>query len=427
MAVVILVTGALTVFMVTRGMEWYNKVSVGSGSQQSDEPAEPVEEKQTVFNILLTGYGGSGHDGSYLTDTLMLASIDTEAKKVMLISIPRDLWVRFPTDEPDEEYYAKVNSVYQAGLFPENYPGIPEEYQGEDNAPSLIKDTVEEITGLEVDYFVGIDFSGFVKAIDELGGIEVDVERAFSDYAYPAAGKEDDLCGREPKPTQTEDEAREQRERIEAMTPEEREAWENRPVEELTEEEFLKIATEEPQIAFPCRYETLTFEAGPQTMDGETALKFARSRKSLQDGGDFNRAARQQRVIKAVTDKVLSVGFIPRIIPTFDTLADHVRTDMPISQLQQFLGEAPNADQYQIDNFVLTADELLVLDVSFDGQSILVPAAGIDDYSQIQQTISNVIAGITPTPTPDPNAPATDAAELEETDLDAEESSNESD
>lgn len=411
---ILLLTGVITVFLVSRGVSWYQKVMVGP-QDQTEEPAQPEEEKQTIYNILLTGYGGFGHDGSYLTDTLMLANIDMEQKKVMLISVPRDLWVRYPSQDPDETSYAKINSVYQAGLFPDNYPGIPEKYQGEDNAPALIKDTIEEITGLEVDYFVGIDFSGFRKAIDALGGIEVDVERAFDDYFYPVSGMEDDLCGREPKPTLTEDQQREQRERYEAMSPEEKEAWDNRPVEELSETEFQKIATEEPQLAFPCRYEHIHYDAGLQEMDGDTALKFARSRKSLQDGGDFNRAARQQKVIEAVKERVLSVGFIPKIIPTFDTLSDHVRTDIPLDQMRMFLGEAPNADQYQIDNFVLTADELLMLDVSADGQSILVPAAGIDDYSEIQQTIQNVIAGITPTPTPDPSQ-ATPSGTLQEED-----------
>lgn len=405
------------IYVFVKGFSLYDTIKIDSGNDATAKAA-PAKKEQKVFNILLTGYGGEGHDGSYLTDTLMIAHIDTEKQKVVLFSVPRDLWVAYPTED-NEEYYSKINAVYQSGLFQENYPAIPDQYAGEENAPQLIKTVMEDVTGLEVDYFLGVDFSGFTKAIDTLGGIEVEVERTFDDYFYPIAGKEEDLCGREPQPTLTEDELKGERERYEAMSPEEKEAYDNRPVAELNENEFQKIATEEPELAFPCRYEHLHFDAGMQTMDGETALKFARSRKSLQDGGDFNRAARQQRVVEAIKDKVLSIGFIPKILPTLDTLSEHVRTDMPLSQIQKFLGEAPNADKYAISTFVI-GDEFMSYDVSYDGQSIVVPKTGIDDYSEIQQAVQNVVQEITPTPTPDPSIQDSEAtgseASIEEDD-----------
>lgn len=395
------VFAVLLLFLIFKFYSFYQNVKIDT--PKSGQAVAPKEEK-TTYTILLTGYGGEGHDGSYLTDTLMLASIDMKKKNVVLFSIPRDLWITFPTDDPEDVYYSKINSVYQAGLFPDTYPFLPEKYIGEENAPALIKEVVKDVTGLEVDYFVGVDFDGFRKAIDTLGGIEVNVQRAFTDYLYPIDGKEDDQCGYTPKPTMTEDQAREYREKIERMSPEEKEAFENRPITEYTEEEFQYVATAEPELAFSCRYETLVFEAGPQTMDGETALKFARSRKSLQDGGDFNRAARQQLVVEALKSQVLSIGFIPKILPTFETLSEHVSTDMPLSQMQTFLKEAPKADEYKISTFVLSTDNLLTVDTSSDGQSIVIPLAGQDDYSEIKATVQNVVLGITPTITPDPQA-----------------------
>ena len=78
---------------------------------------------------------------------------------------------------------------------------------------------------------------------------------------------------------------------------------------------FYDNITASPQDAFPCRYEHLHFNTGVQHMDGKTALKYVRSRHALQDGGDFGRASRQQRFLSAVKDKVLSVTFIPKIVP----------------------------------------------------------------------------------------------------------------
>lgn len=391
----------IVLFVIFTFYSFYQNVKIDTPG--GAKAAVPKEEK-TTYNILLTGYGGEGHDGSYLTDTLMLASIDMKKKTVVLFSIPRDLWVEFPTDDPDDEYYSKINAVYQAGLFPDNYPFLPDRYTGEEDAPTLIKEVVQSITGLEVDYFIGVDFTGFRKAIDTMGGIEVNVQRAFTDYLYPIDGKEDDQCGYTPKPTMTEDQTREYRERLEKMNEEEKKAFEERPITDYTEEEFQYVATAEPELAFPCRYEVLAFEAGPQTMDGETALKFARSRKSLQDGGDFNRAARQQLVVEALQSRILSIGFIPKILPTFETLSEHVSTDMPLSQMQQFLKEAPSAGDYRISTFVLSTDNLLSIDTSSDGQSIVIPSAGLDDYSEIKSTVRNVVLGITPTVTPDPDA-----------------------
>jgi anionic cell wall polymer biosynthesis LytR-Cps2A-Psr (LCP) family protein len=281
-------------------------------------------------------------------------------------------------------------------------------------AAQLLKRVIARITGLEIDYFVAIDFQGFIKAVDTLGGIEVDVERTFDDYLYPVTGKEDDLCGRVPKPTLTDDEMRQWLEDYNNKSPEEKEAFDNRPMAEWTEEEFQKVATESPQLAYPCRYEHIHYDAGKQEMDGESALKFARSRKALQDGGDFNRAARQQRVIQAVRDKVLNVGFLPKILPLLEDLDDHIRMDIPFDASQKFMGEGQNAASYDIDTTVLSDDNYLQISTSADGQSILIPKEGIGKWDDVQTYVFNYVNEITPTPTPDPTIEASKEAELDE-------------
>ena len=200
--------------------------------------------KKTYFNPLITdngrvnflilGINGDGGLDKDLTDTIIFASLNTETKKVGLISIPRDIWV--------EEIKAKINTAYH--------------YGGTD----LAKETTENILGQPIHYFGIVNFNSFGQIIDYLGGVEVDVETAFDDFKYPVFGKENDLC--------------------------------------------------EGDKELSCRYEHLHFEAGKQIMDGAMALKFSRSRNSESDEGtDFARSNRQQKVILAIKNKVASKDF----------------------------------------------------------------------------------------------------------------------
>ena len=340
-------------FLIFKLISFYNDIhtpSVASGVQ--DKP-------KNIYNILLLGYGGGMHQGAYLTDTMIVAHVDLEKKKAVLISIPRDIWVKVPTRS--DSFYSKINAVYQMGLFPEDYPDLDRKYISSENPSGLVKKVVGDVTGLKIDYYVAVDFQGFVNAIDTLGGVNINVTNSFTDPECPIEGKEDDLCGKKE--------------------------------EDLPELE--KIATESAVLAFPCRYETVTFTKGLTQMDGETALKFARSRHSLEDGGDFRRAQRQQQVIDAVKNKVLSINFIPKIVPFIDELGDHITTDV---KADRFILEGPNAGKYSIATYVIS-NEFTTETRSENGQYIIVPRTGIDDWDEIHTVISNRLKGITPTPT----------------------------
>lgn len=327
---------------------------------------KPIPKEKKVFSLLVMGYGGAGHDGAYLTDTMMVLRLDLEKHTALVVSIPRDIWVEIPTTT-DEKFYRKINSVYQTGLFRENYPAVPAKYEGEQGASELIKETVGTIVGFPIDNYIALDFDGFKQAVDTLGGVDINVERAFTDIEYPIDGKETDLCGVDPN--------------------------------DLAKfEELEKIATESPEVAYPCRYETLQFEAGMQHMDGATALKFVRSRHSLQDGGDFGRAKRQQLFLDAIRGKILSVSVIPKILPLMGDLEKNLRTDMSLELINKFLAESPDREKYVMQQFILTTDNYLEADYSSDGQYILVSKAGQDSWTTLHKDISNTIAGISPTP-----------------------------
>src|SRR3990167_1772618 len=133
-----------------------------------------LDSDNNRVNVLLLGTGGTGHEGPDLTDTMILASLVEDAKDVILISIPRDLWAG--------NISAKINHAYAYG---QEKDGV---------GLKLSKETIESLLGLPVHYAVRVDFSGFVKAVDLVGGLDVDVESPFNDTRYPIAGKEDDLC-----------------------------------------------------------------------------------------------------------------------------------------------------------------------------------------------------------------------------------------
>lgn len=347
---------------------------------------------KTNYSFLLLGYGGGAHDGAYLTDTMMIININTKTKKVHLISIPRDLWVKLPT-KSGSDFHAKVNTIYQTELFPNTFPDVDTKDSKSKDDATLTKLVTGGITGLTVDNYGGIDFAGFAAVIDKLGGVDVKVEKTFDDYEYPIDGKEKELCGKDEDFKKIEPFLNGQGDPSQSA-----DLFKDKP--DL--EKFYKDITDDPVSAFPCRYEHIHFDKGTQHMDGKTALKYVRSRHSLQDGSDFGRATRQQHLIEAVKDKILTVSFIPKIVPLMDELKQYVKTDVPPETIQVLIKEIPHVNEYKITTIVLTTENSLQNGRSNDGQYILIPQAGMDNWAGVRKIINNSILGITPTPTPGP-------------------------
>lgn len=322
-------------------------------------------------NILLLGIGGGTHDGPNLTDTVIFASIDQKAKKITMVSIPRDLWI------PDLQ--GKINTAYS---------------DGQDNGSKgliLAKATVQKILNQPIDYGFRIDFSGFTKAVDLVGGLDITVDRTFDDYAYPIEGKEDDSCGH---------------------TAQEISDWSN-------------SATPSADLDFfPCRFMHLHVDQGEQHMDGTTALRYVRSRHALgPEGTDFARSKRQQKVITAFKEKILSAQTLlnpAKIIDLVNTLKDSIDTDIRQDDYAGFVVMAEKMKNAKIENAALDMGEgdrlgLLInppISAEYSNAWVLAPRTGGNDFSEIQQyvacmiTTANCIVGengiVTPTPTPTP-------------------------
>lgn len=127
-------------------------------------------------NIVLLGIAGGMHDGSDLTDTILVLSFQRQSQVLSMISIPRDLWSDTLKD--------KINSAYHYGQDKKKGGGL-----------TLSKAIVSDVVGLPIDYSLVFDFSRFRDIIDLVGGVTVTVPAAFSDTEYPIAGLENDECG----------------------------------------------------------------------------------------------------------------------------------------------------------------------------------------------------------------------------------------
>lgn len=342
-ALVFLVTASATFAYLTLS-EMFVKPVPPSNPEIPELSTTPTPDPLAAYTIALLGHGSPGHQGGLLTDSIMLVHIAPRAERVTLLSVPRDIWVELPliqTAEGTETRGYKINASYAIGKDLRQYPDRPEQFGGKAGGGMLASYALERVTGLPIKYFVAVNFDAFKQAIDQLGGIDVRVPRGFVDPYYPLAGKEANTCGFS-------------EETIAALT--------------------ATLSGELLDQAFTCRFERLMFDAGKQTMDGETALKYVRSRHAPESGGDFNRALRQQSVVEALKDKIISLQFIPKIPQLLTTLSRNIETSIPPDQIHVWINSADTLQTYEISHIVLTSETVLTHGRSSDGQYILQPA-----------------------------------------------------
>lgn len=282
---------------------------------------------ENMVNIVFLGMGGEGHDGGSLTDSVTLASFNYAKKEVNLIAVPRDLWYSG----------RKINSVYPI------------------EGSSGIKNNLSQITGLKVNYFISVDFAGFIKAVDALSGIEVDNPKYWEDNFYPVKGKEQELCG---------------------FTPEQN--------AELNQK--FKGFTLEKQ--YTCRYEQLQFNQGLVALDGTTALKYIRSRHSAQYGSDFSRGERAQAVLLGIGKKLFAQSLLEPGNSALPKLVSLVSSDINLKMVPTILKTLGNVAGYTVKHTNLTDENVLVGANGPNGAYILVSKAGTDDFSVVRALIT---------------------------------------
>ena len=160
--------GVFGLLLVLGGFALYSAYSP-SHNKVPNHFAEGMSQDRV--NILLIGVGGDKHPGSGkdLADSILFVSLKPSTRQAAVISIPRDLWVRVGRHGTH-----RINAAHAIGND-SGYPG---------KGPGLLCDTVSQIFSQPVHAFIRVDFSAFEKLIDDLGGIDVNVERGFYDYLF---------------------------------------------------------------------------------------------------------------------------------------------------------------------------------------------------------------------------------------------------
>ncbi len=309
----------------------------------SPSPLSPNLSQAQQLNVLLLGYGGPGHQGGYLTDVILVARLDFAAKKLKLIHIPRDVWVNG----------AKINAALPMGLKSGNYPtsdlGKDKIIQGS----YLTKQAVNQVTGIQPDVVIAIDFSRFAQAINSLRGIEVQVLKTLDDPWYPVTGRELELCGKTP--------------------------------EEVTQLSNT-LSGFELEKQFPCRYEHLEFNPGTVHMDGDTVLKFVRSRHTT---SDFDRGERQIQVLLAIQDKLFSLKALEHIPQFFSTLTKAVKTDLTLDLVQNLAPKLIHLQSFTVTKISLSTANVLSSIKTSTGASALTSKDGDGNWIGVHQYVNN--------------------------------------
>lgn len=274
-------------------------------------------EESGRINILLLGKAGENYPGKDLTDTIIVASINTKTGQASLLSLPRDLYVPIK----DGATFTKINAVY----------GINEK---EEDPFFLIRKTITSLLHIEIHYTIAVNYDAFITIIDALGGINVMVDQDIYDTRFPG-----------------------------------------------------------PNYS----YETFELKKGFHALDGPTALKYVRERHS-DPRGDFGRAERQQKTIKAIKNKAFSTQTFLNPLTLhklLTSLEKNIRTDITLEEIGRFIEIAQKTDLENIETLVVDAwrkESLLRVSHIYlqNGQRmfVLVPRTGT--FEEIQELSENI-------------------------------------
>ena len=267
-------------------------------------------------NILLLGMGGKNHPGGGLSDTIIILSIDWKDKKTAFLSLPRDFWVN-PGNGCGS---SKINAVYFCG---------EQNIKKTGGGLKLMNQTVEKIAGVPIHYNVIIDFDGFKKLIDRVGGADVVVEKDLYDPFYPAPNMID--------------------------------------------------------------YEPFRIKKGPQHLDGKTALKYVRSRETTSDFDRSRRQQQVLSDLKEKLFSVETLINPIKITDILNILGDHLHTNFSLAEIKSLSEEIKSVDTKDMISRVFdTSPSGPLISTQDERGYIIMPRKGLNNYTEIQEIVQNI-------------------------------------
>ncbi len=245
-----------------------------------------------------------------------------------MLSIPRDLWVDVPGDG-----HQKINGTYVVGKqneYKEN--GYPEGGMGQ------LEQVVSDSLDLPIHYYALVDYNALRQAVDAVGGIDITVKSIDPRGLY------------------------------------------------------------DPNIDFSTRGPLVKLTNGRHHLDGRQALNLSRARGDAYNSygfpaSDFNRTENQRQLLVALKSKAVSAGTLSnpsKLSSLADALGNNIETDFKLSEVRRLYDLSKKVDNSRIQSLSLNlanGKNLLASYASPNGQSALIPEAGLDDFSDIQAFI----------------------------------------
>ncbi len=280
-------------------------------------PMEPIDVPDGVINVLLLGSDKRPDDGSYRTDSLIIVSINRKEGTVNMLSLPRDLYVYIPGWTMN-----RINTADGRGASI-GWPG---------GGPGLIKETLLYNFGIVIHYYARVDFDNFQQIVDAIGGVDVPVDCSITGWVL-----------KQPRKT-----------RADFASLAEWLSYTQEPDKDFGQfasaDEYIKYVEENTN------WQAYTMQVGVQHLDGYMALWYARRRTGIIPGqsyDDYDRARRQQQVLRAIFSKSKSLGLLPQAPDLWQKYSDLVETDMGLGNILQMLPIAANLDSSKIHSYVL--------------------------------------------------------------------------
>ena len=229
-------------------------------------PAPLREFEPNVINIVLLGSDRRPDSAAWRTDVVILVSIDPDAPSVTMLSFPRDLLVYVPGWR-----WQRINLADGRGEVA-SFPG---------GGPALVKQAIQYNFGIPVQYYARVDFSGYKRLIDSVGGVDVVADCPLYDIFPDVPDGENDI---------------------------------------ISGDALSSVPTGTIDIPL----------AGVYHLDGQHALWYARSRKTT---SDFDRSRRQQRVLRALWAEVQAQGVVSQLPQLWDSITQSVETDLTLNDM----------------------------------------------------------------------------------------------
>ncbi|HEX7483835.1 MAG TPA: LCP family protein [Candidatus Saccharimonadales bacterium] len=301
------------------------------------EPLKQDANGRSNILILGTSEDDPGHGGAFLTDSMMIVSIDQKSKAASMFSIPRDLYV---------QYGMACNSGYQ-GKINEYFNCVNEDYttpEAEQERLTKTQKFVGDIFGMDIQYGVHVNNTVIKDAVNAVGGVDVDIQGSNGDPGV-----------------------------------------------------FDR------NFDWRCNYNCflVKYDNGVHHLDGEHALYLAMARGDIAPtyglgNSNFDREKNQQKIIIALKEKAVSTGTLTdlgKVTGLIDSLGNNLRTNFETNEIRTLMQLGTDIPVASITSLSLfDGDDAVVTSGPYNGASVVMPSAGIFNYSGIRSFLKQKLS-----------------------------------